>query len=221
MAKKRARYGIRRLIMPSLRVRRAAVLMWILVTIAVIAAVAAATAPLLLQINDTNRIAITARMLRDVARGVDSFNAVVKRGSGSTATNTTPASLDLLTVTVASGKPAGCRGQQYDSTSVNAWGASAPFAPYVMPAEGLSTPIGRLGNAPSRSTTTTGAQRRSASDPYFIQIGHVDVKMARLLDVYVDGAANANADTVLYTTPSRDSTVLLSYRVFLRTTPAC
>jgi hypothetical protein len=207
--------------MPSLRARRAAVLMWILVTIAIIAAVAATTAPLLMQINDTNHIAISARMLRDVARGVDSFSAVVKRGSGSGATNTTPATLDLLTVTVANAKPAGCRGQQYDSTSVAAWGTGAPFAPYVMPSTGLSTPIGPMNNAPSRSATSAGGQRRSASDPYFIQIAQVDVKMARLLDVYVDGVANANADTVWYTAPSRDSTVLLSYRVFLRHTPAC
>jgi len=207
--------------MTLLRARRAAVLIWILVTIAVVAAVAAATAPLLVQITDTNRIAISARMLRDVARGVDSFSAVVKRGSGSTATNTTPAKLELLTITVANAMPAGCSGQRYDTASVGAWGANAPFAPYVMPAEGLSTPIGRLENAPSRSATSAGAQRRSTSDPYFIQMGQVDVKMARLLDVYVDGVANASADTVQYTAPSRDSTVLLSYRVFLHHTPAC
>jgi len=160
-------------------------------------------------------------MLRDVARGVDSFNAVVKRGPSSTATNTTPATLDLLTVVMRSGTTAGCRGQQYDASSVSAWGGSAPFAPYVMPVEGLSTPIGRLNNAPSRSATATADQRRSPSEPYFIQIPQVDIKMARLLDIYVDGVANANADTVFYTTPTRDSTVVVSYRVFLRKTPAC
>jgi hypothetical protein len=207
--------------MRSMRARRAAVLLWILVTIAVIAAVAAVAAPLLMKINYTNRVAISARMLRDVAHGVDSFNAVVKRGPLSAPTNTTPAGLDLLTVPVTSGGPAGCRGQQYDSSSVDAWGPGAPFAPYVMPREGLSTPIGRVNNAPSRSVTTTASQRRSMTDPYFIQIAQVDVKMARLLDVYVDGVANANADTVLYTAPSRDSTVLLSYRVFLPHLPAC
>jgi hypothetical protein len=207
--------------MRSMRARRAAVLMWILVTIAVVAAVAAATAPLLMQINDRNRIAITARMLRDVARGVDSFNVVVKRGPSTSATNTAPASLDLLTVVMRSGATSGCRGQRYDTSSVSAWGANAPFAPYVMPAEGLSTPIGRLNNAPSRSAAATADQRRSGSDPYFIQIPRVDVSMARLLDLYVDGVGNANADTVLYTTPARDSTVVVSYRVFLRRTPAC
>jgi len=204
-----------------MRARRAAVLLWILVTIAVIAPVAAATAPLLMQINDTNRITITARMLRDVARGVDSFNAVVKRGPASSATNTTPASLELLTVSVRSGAASGCRGPRYDTTSVAGWGAHAPFAPYVMPAEGLSTPIGRLNNAPSRSATAIADQRRSANDPYFIQIPRVDVKMARQLDVYVDGVSNAGADTVFYTTPAPDSTVVVSYRVFPRRMPAC
>jgi hypothetical protein len=207
--------------MISMRARRAAVLLWILVTIAVLAAVAAVAAPLLMQINDTNRIAISARMLRDVARGIDSFSTVVQRGSAPAATHLTPASLDLLTVTVAKGGTAGCRGQQYDSSSVDAWGEHAPFAPYVMPREGLSTPIGRVNNAPSRSTAVAASQRRTPTDPYFIQIPQVDVKLARLLDVYVDGAANPNADTVLYTPPSRDSTVLLSYRVALRHLPAC
>lgn len=207
--------------MLSLRARRAAVLLWILVTIAVIAALAAVTAPLLLQLNDNDRITLTARVLHDVAHGVDSFNVVVKRGSGASATNTTPASLDLLTSAVVNGRPAGCRGQQYDTNSVSAWAAAAPFASYVMPSEGLSTPIGRISNAPSRSATVAGDQRRTTSDAYFIQIPQVDVKMARLLDVYVDGVANATADTVQYTTPARDSTVLVSYRVSLPRTPAC
>lgn len=196
-------------------------LLWILVTIAVIAAVVAVTAPLLMQLNDTDRITLSARLLHDVAHGVDSFNTVVKRGSGSTAINTTPASLELLTSAIGNNAAAGCRGQQYDTSSVSAWAANAPFAAYVMPAEGLSTPIGRINNAPSRSATVAADQRRTTADAYFIQIAQVDVKMARLLDVYVDGVANASADTVQYSTPSRDSTVLLSYRVFFPRTPAC
>jgi hypothetical protein len=59
------------------------------------------------------------------------------------------------------------------------------------------------------------------SDPYFIQIAGVDVKLARLLDVYVDGVPGATTDTVRYDAPTPDSTVLLSYRVRLRHAPAC
>ena len=207
--------------MLSFRVRRAAVLLWILVTIAVIAAVAAATAPLLMQINDTERVAASAQLLRGVARGVDSFNAVVARGASSSPSNTTPASLDATGRSpVASGGIAGCSAQRYDTASVTGWTANGPFAPYVMSPEGLWTPIGRVNDAPSRAPTAV-QQRRAATDAYFIQIPGVDVKMARLLDVYVDGAANANADTVQYSSPARDSTVLLSYRVTLRRTPAC
>jgi hypothetical protein len=205
----------------SFRARRAAVLLWILVTIAVVAAVAAVAAPLLVQINDSNRVAISARMLRDVARGVDSFSAVVTRGTPAVGPHTTPSRLELLTVSVGSGGPAGCRGGRYDSSSVAAWGAGAPFAPYVMPKEGLSTPIGRIANSPSRSATVAGSPRQAASDAYFLQIPRVDVKLARLLDVLVDGAENGSADTVFYTRPATDSTVLLSYRVFLTHLPAC
>jgi hypothetical protein len=207
--------------MPSTRKSRGAVLLWIVVTIAVIAAVAATAAPLLLQINDTNRVAISARLLRDVAQGVDSFNAVVVRGPSNGRTNTTPASLELLTTPVVASRPAGCKGQQYDSASVSGWAAGGPFAPYVMPSEGLWTPIGRINNAPSRSATRAGDARRAPNDPYFIQIARVDVKLARLIDLYVDGMANAAGDTVQYTPPARDSSVLLSYRVTITHTPAC
>jgi hypothetical protein len=207
--------------MLSVRARRAAVLLWILVTIAVIAAVAAVAAPLLVQLNDTDRVAETARLLHEVARGVDSFATVVKRGAAPTAVSTTPASLDLLTSGVAIARPAGCRGEQYDTNSVSAWAAHGPFAPFVLPVEGLWTPIGRISNLPSRSATLRGAQRRTITDSYFIQIPQVDVKMARLLDGYVDGVSNATADTVQYTTPGSDSTVLLSYRVSLSHAPAC
>jgi type II secretory pathway pseudopilin PulG len=205
----------------SATMRRGAILLWVVVTIAVVAAVAAVAAPLLVQINDTQRVALSARVLRDVARAVDSFNAVVERGTGRPAMSTTPARLSLLTAPVANGGAAGCTGQRYDTSSVVAWNRNAPFAPYVMPVEGLYTPLGRINDAPSRSPTAVGQGRRSASDPYFIQIASVDVKMARLLDVYVDGVADANADTVQYDAPRRDSSVLLSYRVSLRRTPAC
>lgn len=206
--------------MLSFRARRAAVLLWILVTIAVIAAVAAATAPLLMQINDTERVAASAKLLGDVAHGVDSFNAVVTRGASSSPANTTPASLVLLTTSVTSGGIAGCSAQHYDTASVTGWTANGPFAASVMSPEGLWTPIGRLNDAPSRSPAAV-QPRRAATDAYFIQIPGVDVKLARLIDVYVDGTANANADTVQYSSPARDSTVLLSYRVSLRHTPAC
>jgi hypothetical protein len=202
-------------------VRRGAILLWVVVTIAVVAAVAAVAAPLLTQINDTQRVALGAKMLRDVAHGVDSFNAVVKRGSGRTAVYTTPARLTLLTAPPSNGGSAGCSDRRYDTSSVAAWNANAPFAPYVIPVEGLYTPLGRINDVPSRTATAAGQARRSMSDPYFIQIAGVDLKLARLLDVYVDGGAGADADTVQYDAPARDSTVLLSYRVSLRRRPAC
>lgn len=207
--------------MLSFRARRAAVLLWIIVTLAVVAAVAAATAPLLLQINDTDRVALSAKVLRDVARSVDSFTTVVKRGPVASPVNTTPSNLALLTASVVSGHVAGCSAQQYDTSSVSAWARGGPFVSYVMPAEGLWTPIGRINDLPSRTASVAGQQRRTTTDPYFIQIANVDVKMARLIDVYVDGIANASADTIQYGTPAADSTVLLSYRVMLTHAPAC
>lgn len=193
-------------------------LLWVLVILGAISTILAAAAPLVMEANDLSRVVISAEMLRKVSKAVDSFNLVVKRGGTSW---TTPNKLSLLTSTVVNGSQAGCTAQTYNATAVTNWAANGPFGEYFIQPAGLWTPIGRINDAPSRSPTTLGTLRTSNSDPMYIQIEDVDVKVARLLDAYVDGTPGQAADTVQYTNPAADSTVIVSYNVTLARLPAC
>ena len=193
--------------------------MWALVTVAVIAALVAAAAPSLVTVNDMSMVIATANTLKEVALAVDTFNIYVKNGGPAF---TTPHALSLLTTTVVNGQPAGCTAQNYNATAVTAWTTNGTFGSIWMDPGGLWTPLGRLNDLPSRTAATAATARTSNGDPYFIQIPLVDVNLARMLDMYVDGAANPAAGTVQYTTPpAADSTVLLSYLVTLAHSPAC
>jgi hypothetical protein len=192
-------------------------LLWVLVFVSVVAAVLAAAAPTMLELNDRNQVAETATRIRRVSEAVRDFNSLIQSAPG----HATPRTLTLLTTPISSGDPAGCTGltpaknTQYNNTSVQNWNTNGPFGVYLMSTDGVWTPLGSINDAPSRSATTIGTVRTSLSDPYFLQIENVEVHLARELDAYVDGTPGALADTVQYTTPAADSTVTLSWRVFL------
>lgn len=198
----------------TFKARRGMVLLWTIATIAILAAVAAAVAPYLLQFNDKDDVAVTSSILHTVSAAVDSFNVHIAR-TGPTI-NQTPITLSVLTTVMTQNTTAGCTiaGDQYTNASVTAWNTWGPFGSIVFPTTGVWTPMGRINNSPSRASTTVGTARTATTDPYFIQIQSVPVGMARLLDAYVDGTSGQTADTVQYTTPGSDSLVTLSYRVF-------
>lgn len=205
--------------MVLLRTRRGVVLLWILAAIALIAVLAATTAPYVAQYDDTVRVQKTAAMLANVATAVDDFNLIVKNANN---TFMTPNTLNDLTSPIANNDQGGCSTTKFNNTAVTAWNGSGPFGPYVMPTTGLETPIGKLNNAPSRSATTVGTQRTSTNDPYWIQIQSVRIGLARLLDAYVDGTTGQSAGTMQYTNPvGTDSLVTISYNTALAHTPAC
>ncbi len=197
---------------------RGSAMLWVLTFVAVITVVMTAAAPLVVGAKDTADVRETADILRELATGIDSFNLYVKRGGPSF---TTPNDLTQLTSPVVSGDPAGCSTQTYNNTAAGAWLTYGPFVPHVFPTTGLWTPLGRINTTPSRTPTAVGSQRTSSSDPYYIQMESVDVRLARMLDAYVDGTADPSADTVQYTAPAADSTVTLSYDATLARLPAC
>ena len=196
---------------------RGAALLWAIVFIAIITAIAATVSPFTMQANDMDNVVETANRLRRVATAVQAFDSLIETAPGFG----TPATLTLLTTSPVSGAGAGCTGQSpaknnnYNNLSVQDWAAYGPFGQYVMSSAGLWTPLGTLNDAPSRASTTIGTKRTSLGDPYFIQVENVNVQLARLLDAYVDNAPNAAADTVWYTTAAADSTVTVSWKVFL------
>jgi type II secretory pathway pseudopilin PulG len=204
--------------MSAMRARRGFALLWAIIGIAVLAAVGAAAAPYLVNVNDVDRVVATSKLLAQVTTGVDSFTLLVKRGGASW---TTPNRLSLLTNTIVDATPAGCTTQTYNPTAVTAWATGAPYVSINMPTNGLWTPIGRLSDFPSRTAATIGTVRTGTSDPYFIQILGVDLQLAQMLDLTVDGVANAAAGIVWYSATAADGTVTVSYDTGLAHDPAC
>lgn len=196
-------------------------LLWAITFIAIVAAIAATVSPFAIQTNDMKDVARTADILSRLADAVDSFDLVVKRGNGAPATNfTTPNNLTLLSTRPGTGT-AGCSTQTYNTTAQGNWDTFHPFGgQIVVDASGISTPLGTISVTPSRTAATQGTQRTATSDPYWIQIPGVEIKLARALDLYVDGAAGQAAGTVQYTNPAADSTTLVSYNTNI-TQQAC
>ena len=184
--------------------------MWAIVTVAVVAALVAAAVPTLSKMVDTTRVSTTASMLRQITVGVDSFNKTAKRGASAF---TTPNRLHLLDTVVVNGQQAGCNSQTYNTTAVTNWTTNGPYLGFYFSPAGLSTPLGEIQDAPSRSAGTIGTLRTSQTDSFFVQIESVDVSLARMLDLSVDGTANAKHDTVQYSTPGADSLVTVSWWV--------
>lgn len=185
-------------------------LVWAIVTTAIIAALVAAVAPTLTQLVDTTRVNTTADVLHAITVGVDSFNKTAKRGGPAF---TTPNTLYLLDTVVVNGQPAGCTTQNYNGTAATNWLANGPYLSFYFPPTGLQTPLGVVNNAPSRSAGSIGTRRTSQSDSFFVQMQTVDVQLARMLDLTVDGTIGSTADTVQYSAPAADSTVTLSWWV--------
>jgi len=193
--------------------------LWVLMFVTLVVVIAAAAAPYLHQAADLDRVQRTAQILSQVTDAVDSFTLVVKRGGASW---TTPNNLTQLSSTIVSGGPAGCTTQTYNGTAVTNWTANAPFGgQFVVDANGIWTPIGRINIAPSRTPNTVGTRRTSTSDPYYLQMESVNVALARELDVYVDTTPSQTAGLVQYTAPAADSTTVVSYDVTLAHSPAC
>ena len=192
--------------------------LWLIATVAVVAALAAFTAPYIDRTIDVIQVGEAADALKSLAVGVDSFNIIVKRGGPS---RTTPHLLSQLTTTpVANGGPAGCTTQTYNSTAAGLWPTAAPYTSVYVPVGGLWTPLGKVNDAPSSTYLTEATARTSTSDPYYIQIPSVEIGLARMLDLMVDGAADSTAGTVRYLPAASDSTTLVSY-LTTPTLPAC
>lgn len=186
-------------------------LIWAIVTIAILAALVGAAVPTLSQWVDTTRVTSTAETLRDITVAVDSFNKTVKRGASSFIT---PRYLHLLDTVLVVGDSVGCRSNQtVNTTAQNSWITNGPFLSFYMSPYGLETPLGHLSDSVSRTNSLLASRRTSQTDSFFIQIPNVDVSLARMLDLDVDGTINANGDTVQYTAPGADSLVLLSWWV--------
>ena len=176
------------------------VLPWIIVTIAIIAALAAAAAPSLVVLNDTARANAAAATLRQLSAAINSFESSVRSGNGVTKNNF-PGQLSELATQVTQSNHTSCWTTVMTSIDSTTWLSAGPFITFYVPPDGLQTPIGRIRDSiPDRGPNT--------SDSIWIEIPGVTSGDARLLDQVVDGAANGTVDTVRYHTPVNDTTTV-------------
>lgn len=179
--------------------------MLVIVSIAIMAALAGAAAPYLDSNGDVDRANRTAAQMRKVAFAIGKFADSVTR-IGANGTHQTPGDLTELVVPITNTSPSGCAAssQRFNTNGITKWGRAGPFGELYIPANGLWLPIGRLNNTP--------LPRASATNTYDIEIPNVDPGDAELLDITVDGVAGAAADTVRYTVAGGAATV--TWRVF-------
>ena len=175
------------------------VLPWIIVTIAIIATLAAAAAPSLIALNDPARANATAATLRQLSTAVNSFETTVRSGGGPN--NNFPGQLSEVSSQVTQSNHTSCWTTLMTTTDSTTWLSAGPFITIYVPPDGLETPIGRIRDSiPDRSG--------NMNDSIWIEIPGVTSGDAQLLDQVVDGAVNGAIDTVRYHSPVNDTTTV-------------
>jgi hypothetical protein len=166
-------------------------LLWVIVIVAILAAIAGTAAPYLQEINDMERAATTMVTLRQVGTGIVAFGGVIRRVSTGGGPLTFPGKISYLTAAptpavTADHNTCGSAGtgNQYSTTSVSDWGLNGPFVTFQIPPGGRWTPIGRIRDS-INVRTATGAM--------FMEIPGVEMLDATNFDSFVD---NGTGDTV-------------------------
>jgi prepilin-type N-terminal cleavage/methylation domain-containing protein len=178
----------------------------IAITAAIMAILAAVTAPYFVEFIDKQRAATTADKLAALATGIAAFSSAVHTASAATAT-AYPGRISELAnaiTTVAASTPNSC-GTAFNATAVASWNTSGPFITFMVPTTGYVTPLGTVNDVLIRSPTTATVGTIS------MKIPAVDSDDAAELDKQVDGSDGASAGTIRWTTGTAAGTVDVTY----------
>lgn len=196
---------------PSARTtRRGMAMIWVITTIAIIAALAAVAAPYLAAGSNSARYSDTAATMRALAAGVVTFQTQVQDGQKSSVKNY-PGQLSQLSSIIVAGDKNSCQGAMTTaipskgttSDSIT-WANAGPFVSFMFPAIGLVTPIGTiLDSVPNRGPTP-------GTTPIYALISGVSATDAAGFDAYVD---NGTGDTVTVLHAAVNDTTTLTYRL--------
>lgn len=162
---------------------------WVVLTVAILAVLAAVAAPDLATIHDRARIASTATRLRGIAAGVTSFGTKVVAY---------PGRVSQLSTAITTSDRNTCHAAM-SSTNVTNWQTNGPFFSLLATTAGLWTEIGRVNDSIPVRTSPGGTQA------IVVDIPGVRAADAALLDAYIDGATG---DTVTYNAPVNDTTTV-------------
>jgi Tfp pilus assembly protein PilE len=156
------------------------VLPWIIMSVAILAILAAVVAPSVATMIDRQRAIATVKTLTQIGVGIGAFENAIHSSSTST-TNNYPGDVSQLSTVV---RPTLDRNScnlttmtVHDSTD---WVANGPFVPMYIPTTGLWTPIGLIvDDIPAR--TSAGA--------LYVLIAGVSTADMAMLDAVIEGGA--------------------------------
>jgi Tfp pilus assembly protein PilE len=173
--------------------RRGFTLPWVILTVAIVAALAAVVAPELATIHDRNRMAAVAARMHRIILGVNAFNAGV---------GNYPGRISQLSNPIAMADHNSCN-LTMTSTNVSNWMSSGPFIDFWSDRGGVWTEIGRLDDS------IAGRASPGRTDPVYVDLTGVSSADAAMFDAYVDGATG---DTVTVG-PVVNDTTTVRYRL--------
>ena len=166
---------------------------WIILTVAIIAALAAVVAPALTTLDDRTRALSAAAQLRSIANGFVQFGVAI---------NQYPGHVSQLTIPITTSTKNTC-GQNMSAANVTNWTANAPFAPLYTATNGVWTDIGRIRDSvPFRGFPPV-------KTPIYVELPGVSAENAAMLKTVVD---NGTGDTVTFAAAINDTTTV-RYRV--------
>src|SRR5262245_14061449 len=145
-------------------------LLWVIVTVGIVAALAAAAAPTLAAAADRQRAVRTAEHLRAMSAAFIEFGDDV---------GAYPGNISQLTNQISTSSKNSCRAVM-TATQVDKWDDDAPFVPFYTPPQGSWTDLGRIRDSiPARSDPP-------ARTPIYAEIPGVSSADAALLARVVD-----------------------------------
>ncbi|MGH7620539.1 MAG: type II secretion system protein [Gemmatimonadaceae bacterium] len=169
------------------------VLPWIILTLAIIAVLAATVAPTLASYSDRTRAVNAAAQLKLVANGFVAYEQALRNY---------PGRVSALTIAITTSDKNSC-GRNVGRPDANNWPDNAPYAPFYTGANGMWTDIGRVRDSvPLRNPP---ARRQ----PIYVELPGVSGEDAAMLHLVVD---NGTGDTVTFAAPVNDTTTV-RYRV--------
>lgn len=165
---------------------------WIILTIAIIAALAAVATPSLTTADDRARALNAAAQLKSIADGFVAYGPLV---------GSYPGRVSAMSVPITTSSKNTC-GQNMTGAQVTTWTTGAPYTSFYTPANGVWTDIGRVRDSvPIRTSPPV-------KTPIFVELPGVSGEAAAMLKLVVD---NGTGDTVSFA-PAVNDTTTVRYR---------
>jgi type II secretory pathway pseudopilin PulG len=196
----------------SRRQSRGYALLWVLVMVAILAALAASASPYLRTGVDVTRYDTMRSILAQIGQGLVNFETAVQDGQSKSVHNY-PGAFSQLSNPITTGNHNTCntamtiavpnKGNTSDSIT---WIAVGPFVSFTIPTNGLVTPLGRMRDSiPYRGTV-------GGTLPIYMEIPAVTGEDANGFDTYIDAGVG---DTVTLVHPLVNDTTTLRIRLLI------